>query len=111
MDALRRKHVPLDRFDQRHQRCRTGADPVGKRRYVAIDPLTRINRALAIEWQMQAVLCEQDMSEQVGACPPACNRVRGGRRLGDALARAAGELRGMSSSVSVTSSPILCKAP
>jgi len=55
MDALGRKHMRPDRFDQRHQRCRVGPDPIRKRRDVEIDPLTRINRALAIERQMQAV--------------------------------------------------------
>jgi len=68
MDALGRKHMRPDRFDQRHQRCRVGPDPIRKRRDVEIDPLTRINRALAIERQM-------NMSQQPWPGAPARNRV------------------------------------
>ena len=92
MDALGREDVGTDGFDQRHQRCRAGADPVGQRRDAELDALARIGRALAVERQVQAVLGEQHMREQQWPGPAACDRMRRRRRLRDALARAAGEL-------------------
>jgi hypothetical protein len=92
MDALGREHMGADRLDERHQRCRRRAHPIGKRRDVEIDALARIGDALPVEQQMQAVLGEQDMREQMRPGTATCDRMRGRRRLGDRLAGAAGEL-------------------
>ena len=79
-------------FDQRHQRRRRRAHPVGERRDVEIDAFPRIDRALTVERQMQAVLGEQHMGEQLRSGTPARDRMRGRRRLADRLAGPAGEL-------------------
>ena len=92
MDALGGEDMGPDHIDQRHQRCRRGAHPVGQRRDVEIDAFARIDGALAVERQVQAVLGEQDMGEQLRPGAPARDRVRGRRRLGDRLAGPAGEL-------------------
>src|SRR5437867_4242235 len=91
MDALGREHMRLDRLDQRHQRCRASAHPVGQRRDVELDPLARISLTQAMERQMQTVLAEQHMSEQERGAS-ARDRMRGCRRLRDRLAGAAREL-------------------
>ena len=78
--------------DQRHQRRRCRAHPVGQRRHVEIDAFPRIDCALAVERQMQAVLGEQDMGEQLRPRAPAGDRVRWRRRLADRFAGPAGEL-------------------
>ena len=92
MNALGCKDMRADRLDQRHQRGRRGADPVGQRRHVEVDTFSRVDLTLAVEWQMQAVFGEQDVREQ--ACPgaPARDRMRGRRRLRDRFAGPAGEL-------------------
>ena len=77
MDALGRKRMRPDRFDQRHQRCRAGTDPVGKRRHIEIDAFAGVCCTLAVERQVQAVLREQDMGEQLEARPA---RARSGAR-------------------------------
>ena len=81
MDALGREHMGADRLDQRHQRRRRGADPVGQRRDVEIDAFAGIDVALAVERQVQAVLGEQHMREQPGPGASARDRMRGRRRL------------------------------
>jgi hypothetical protein len=60
---------------QRHQRGRRGADPVGQRRHVEINAFPRIDGALTIERQMQAILGEQDVGEQLRPGPAARDRV------------------------------------
>ena len=92
MDALGGEDVGADHVDQRHQGCRGCADPICQRRDVEIDAFAFIDVALAIERQVQAVLGEQDMSEQLGTCAPARDRMRGRRRLADRFAGPAGEL-------------------
>ena len=92
MDALGGEDMRPDRLDQRHQRCRRRADPVGQRRDIEFDAFARIDGALTIERQMQAVFGEQDMGEQRGPGTSARDRVRWRRRLGDRLAGPAGEL-------------------
>ena len=67
--------------DQRHQRGRRRADPVGQRRDIEIDAFARIDGALAVERQMQAVLGEQNMGEQLRPGAPARDRMRRRRRL------------------------------
>jgi hypothetical protein len=74
-----------DHFDERHQRCRRSAHPVGQCRHIEINAFPHIHVALAVEWQMQAVFGEQDMGEQSGAGTPACDRMRGRWRLRDCL--------------------------
>jgi len=56
VDSLGGEDMRLDHFDHRHQRCRRGPHPIGKRRHVEIDAFSRIDGALPIERQMQAVL-------------------------------------------------------
>ena len=63
MNALSREDMGADRLDQRHQRRRRRAHPIGQRRHVEINAFPRINGALTVERQMQAVLGEQDMGE------------------------------------------------
>ena len=92
MDALSGEDMGADRLDQRHQRRRRRADPVGQRRDVEIDAFPGIDRALPVERQMQAVLGEQDMGEQLWPGAPARDRVRWGGRLADRFAGPAGEL-------------------
>ena len=75
VDALGRKHMGPDRLDQRHQGRRTGAHPVGQRRHVEIDAFARIDVALAMKRQMQAILGEQQMGEQARPGAPARDRV------------------------------------
>jgi hypothetical protein len=72
--------VGQDRFDERHQRCCAGANPIG-RRNVDLDAVACIHGALAVQWQMQAVPREQHVREQPRASPPARDRMRGRRRL------------------------------
>jgi hypothetical protein len=92
VNALGREHAGADQQDERHQRGGCRADPIGKRGDVEIDTFAGIGGALPIERQMKAVFGEQNMRKQPRACAPARNRMRGCRRLGDALAGAAGEL-------------------
>ena len=86
MQPLGREHVGADRLDQRHQRRRRGADPVGQRRHVELDAFAGIGRALAGQRQVQAVLGEQHVRQQARPGAPAGDRMRGRRRLGDLLA-------------------------
>lgn len=118
VDALGCEDMAPDRIYQRHQGRRRGAHPVRKRRDVEIDAFTLVDVALPIERQVQAVLGKQNMGQQLGPCTPTRNRMRGGRR-GWVIASQARQTsfsrtcwitfhwRGTSSSVSVTSSPIL----
>ena len=69
MDALSVEDMAADRLDQRHQRRRRSADSVGELRHVKIDAFPPIDAALAVEWQMQAVLGEQNMGEQLRPPP------------------------------------------
>ena len=92
MDALGCEDMRPDRLDQRHQGRRRSADPIGQRRDVELDAFAGIDRALAVERQMQAVLGEQDMRQQPRPGAPARDRMRRRRRLGDRLAGPAGEL-------------------
>ena len=92
MDALGGEDMGADRLDQRHQRRRRRADPVGQRRDVEIDAFPGIDCALTVERQMQAVLGEQDMGEQLRSRTSARDRVRWSGRLADRFAGPAGEL-------------------
>ena len=77
---------------ERGQNGRAGADMVGHRRQVEIDPFAGVALALAVERLVGAVLLEQDHRQQAGADPPARDDVERRRRLGDRLAVPAGEL-------------------
>ena len=68
------------------------AHPIRQGRDIEVDAFAFIDVALAIERQVQAILGEQDMSEQLGTCAPARDRMGGRRRLGDRFASPAGEL-------------------
>ena len=92
MNAFGYKNMRLDRVNQRHQSGRRGANPVRQCRYVEINALAGIGRALPVERQMQAIFGEQHLCEQMRSGAAARDRVRGGRRLGDRFAGAAGEL-------------------
>lgn len=56
MDAFGAQHMGADRLDERRQRDRTGANPVGERRGIDLDPLAGEGRALAVERLMQQEL-------------------------------------------------------
>ena len=76
MDALGRKDMGANGLDQRHQRRRAGADPVGQRRDIEFDALAGVSRALPVERQVQAVLGEQHLGEQPWPGAPARDRMR-----------------------------------
>jgi len=92
MDALGGEDMCPDQQQQWHQRRGRSADPVSQRRDVELDALAGIDRALAVERQMQPVFGEQDMRQKSGAGAPTRDRMRRRRRLGDRLAGPAGEL-------------------
>ena len=92
VDAFGREDVLADLIDQRHQRRRARADPVGQRRGVEIDAFVGIDVALPVERQMRPVLGEQDLGQELRSGAAARDRMRGRRRLRDGLAFAAGEL-------------------
>ena len=99
MDALGCVQTPSDRVAQRHQRRRTGADPVGECRHVEINPLARVDVALPVERQVRAVLAEQHIGEQLRAGAAARSDAKG-RWLRDRLTGAARELRARAGSPS-----------
>ncbi len=121
MDAFGRKHVLADRLDQRHQRCRRGAHPVGQCRDIEIDPLARIGRALAIERQVRAYLANSTCVSSAGPARPRAIGCEGAG--GWVIASQARQenfsrtcwitfhWRGTTSNVSVTSSPELAQHP
>jgi hypothetical protein len=92
MDALGREGMGADRLDQRHQCGRRGAHPLGQCRHIEINSFPRMDVALPIERQMQAILGEQDVGEQFGASAPERDRVRRGGRLADCFTNPTGEL-------------------
>src|SRR5262249_3184614 len=69
-----------------------GPNPICERRHIEVNAFTFINIALTIERKVQAVLGEQNVSEQLGAGAAARYGMRWRRRLADRLAAAAGEL-------------------
>lgn len=92
MQSLGGKDVRPDRLDQGHERRRRRTDPIRQRRDVELDALAGVDRALPGQRQVLAVLGGQHECQQVRAGPPAGDRVRGGRRLADRLARPAADL-------------------
>ena len=82
----------LDQRVQRRERRGGGADLVGERREAELDALAAVALGLAVQRLVLAELLEQDHRQQARAGPAARRRVEGRRRLGDALAVAAGEL-------------------
>ena len=117
MHALGREHVGTDQVVERLQQHGAAADLVGERRQAQFDALARIALGLPVERLMLAVLLEQDHRQQARPGKAARQDVERRRRLRDLLAVPAGELlphvlhdlhcRGITSSVSVTSSPSL----
>jgi hypothetical protein len=92
VDALGREHVRPDRLDQRHQARGCGAHPIGKGADVDRHALASVDRALAGERQMLAVLGRQHQGKQMRTSTATGDGVRGSRRLADRLAAAAGDL-------------------
>ena len=119
MDALGREDMSLYAFDQRHQRRRCSADPIGQRRDVELDAFALVNRALAVERKMQTVFREQYLGEKRGsraAAAMGCDGAGGWLIFSQARQENFSRTcwmtfhwRGTTSSVSVTSSPILRK--
>src|SRR5580704_14090732 len=105
------------RFVERLEDRRARADLVGQRRQVELDAFAGIALALAVERLMLAVLLKQDHRQQVGAAQPRAttwNGAGGWPMLSQArqvnFSRTVWitfHCRGTTSSVSVTSSPIL----
>jgi Recombinase zinc beta ribbon domain/Recombinase len=78
--------VGPDRQHQRHQAGGRRTHPVGEGADIDLHPFPGVDRALAVQRQVLAVLRGQHQGEQVGAGPAAGDRVRGRRRLADRLA-------------------------
>jgi hypothetical protein len=77
------------------QRCQHGAARphlVGQGRQAERHSLPCVAFGLAVQWLMLPVLLEQDHRQQTWAGPAAGDHMKGGRRLADLLAVAAGEL-------------------
>ena len=91
--ARRRAHARRISVDQRRQRRRAGADPVGQRRDVEIDALAGDSVSLCrfSGWCLPN-LRVQDHRQQARPGPAAGDRMERRRRLGDRLAGPAGEL-------------------
>ena len=75
MDAFGSEHVIADLIDQRHQRRRTRANPVGQRRGVKIDAFVGVDVALPVQRQVGPVLGEQDLGQKLRSGAAARNRV------------------------------------
>src|SRR5690349_1232590 len=91
MDALSGQHVILDQRHQRAECCRAGADPVGQRGDIEINPLAGIHLALAIERLVIAEFGIEDHRQQVRARAATGNRMEWCRWLADCLAGTAHE--------------------
>ena len=73
--------VPPDRGGERLQQRRRSPDPVGQRRAVEVEPVTGVDRALAIERKVVAELRDQDVGQEPGPRPTPLDGPRGQRRL------------------------------
>jgi hypothetical protein len=91
VDARAGQHVRADQRHQWRQRGRAGADPAAEGRDVEMDVLTGVSLALPVQRQVLPELRLQDHRQQLGPGTPAGDRVERRRRLGDRLARPAGE--------------------
>jgi hypothetical protein len=92
VDPLGCEHVRPDCPDQRHQARGRGADPIGQRADVDPDRFAGVDRALAGQRQVLAVLGGQNQGKQVRSGAATGDRVRGRRGLADRLVAAAGNL-------------------
>lgn len=92
MELGRAHDVAAQGLDQRLEQPCGAADPVGQGGAVELDPFSRVDLSLAIQRQVVAVLRHEHVGQQPRAGPPALDRQRRQRRLGDALAGPAGEL-------------------
>ena len=72
--------------------ARAGADPVGQGRDVEVDAFASVGFALPVERLMLAELGVKDHRQQARPGPAARDGMERRRRLGDLLARPAGEL-------------------
>ena len=80
MQALGGEHAAADFRQDRVERRRASADPVGERR--DFDSLAGESGALPVQRQVVAKLADQDHGEQARAGEAARDRVRRRRRLG-----------------------------
>ena len=119
MQALGGENMGLDALEDRHQRGGAGAHLIGKGRQAQRHAFSPVALGLAVQRLMLTELLEQQHGHKVGTDPAARRDVEWRRRLADRLAIAAELLtdvldhfhwRGVTSSVSVTSSPSLEEA-
>ena len=80
-----------DQGHQRRQGRAAGADPIAQGRYVEVYVFAGIGLTLPVQRQMLTELGLQDHRQQLRPGAAARDRVERRRRLGDALAGAAGE--------------------
>ena len=92
MDAFCAQDMGPQGPNDRIQRHHAGADPVGERRDVKLNPLASIGLALTIERLMQKELGDQHHRQKARAGKSARDRMRWRRRLGNRLAVPAREL-------------------
>ena len=118
MQSLGAHDVGLEALEQRHQCGRAAANLVGQGRQTNRHAFLGIALCLPVERLMLAKFLEQHHRQQTGSGPAPGDDVEWRRRLADLLAIPASELlsdvldhlpgfRGMTSSVSVMSSPNL----
>ena len=117
MQPSRRHDVGLDEPEQRLEHPGAGAHLIGQRRQAERHAFTGVALGLPVQWLVLPVLLEQHHGEQVRSRPAARDGVEGAPAPGVMLSQARQEkrsrtvwitvqLRGTTSSVSVTSSPI-----
>ena len=92
MDTLGGEHVAADQLGERAQHGRAGADMIGQGRDVEVDALAGIGLALPVQRLVLAVLGIKDHRQQARPDMAPRNDMERRRRLGDLLARPAGEL-------------------
>lgn len=93
LTAIAAQHMHSQRIDQRSQQ-RTGLpNPVGQRRTIELNALTRVNLGLAMQRKVVTVFRHQHVRQEPGTRKPAGDRSVRRRRLHDPLARCAAELR------------------
>ena len=92
MDAFGGEYVPADQLGERAQHGRAGADMIGQSRDVEVDAFAGVGFALPVQRLMLAELGIEDRRQQARPDMAARDDMERCRRLGDRLARPAGEL-------------------
>ena len=92
MNALGAQDMGSQQGQDRIERHDAGADPIGQRRRVDLDALTRVSRALPVQRLMVQELGDQNHRQKARPGKAAWDRMRGRRRLADRFAIPAGEL-------------------